>query len=185
MASKIVGTESGPSSTLVAVAVPLAGASLAYLLWWASDRLVIIGPLDRATFGWLVVIPVWALTPFAAALAWRAIDTRSVLRVAAVTGLLMSAAAALLFWLAPASSLCDNDAVRTAAASILPALVVGLTVGAGFAAACLAATVLLRQGWSSSAFLVGAGSAIALVLLAAVIATSLVMGGGGCQPMPV
>lgn len=157
---------------------------MAYLLWWVSDRLVIIGPLDRAAFGWLVVIPVWALTPFAAALAWRLIDTRSLLRAAAVTGLLMSAAAAVLFGLAFASSLCDSGAVRTPAASIVPALVIGLTVGAGFAAACLGATAVLRQGRSWPALLVGAVGAIVLILLVAVIATSLVMGGGGCQPMP-
>lgn len=184
MASRIVDADSGSSSMLVAMVVPLAGVGLAYVLWWVSDRMVIIGPLDRAAFGWLVVIPVWAMTPFAAALAWRRIETRSVLRAAAITALLISAAAASLFWLALGSSLCDNGAVRTPSASIVPALVVGLTVGAGFSAACLAATVLLRQGWSWSALFVGAGAAIALVLLAAVIATSLVMGGVGCQPVP-
>ncbi|MBA2373099.1 MAG: hypothetical protein H0V74_02700, partial [Chloroflexi bacterium] len=38
-------------------AVPLALVALAYALWWLSDRLGYIGPLDRAAFGWAVVIP--------------------------------------------------------------------------------------------------------------------------------
>ena len=39
----------------IAMLTPLVGVALAYGLWWISDRLLYIGPLDRATFGWLVV----------------------------------------------------------------------------------------------------------------------------------
>ncbi|MHB8958379.1 MAG: hypothetical protein ACYDAN_01980 [Candidatus Limnocylindrales bacterium] len=42
----------------VATAVPLAVAGLAHALWSVSDRLGYIGPLDKAAFGWAVVIPV-------------------------------------------------------------------------------------------------------------------------------
>lgn len=53
------------------VAASLATVALGYALWSVSDRLLYIGPLDRAAFGWAVVVPVWALAPVAAALAWR------------------------------------------------------------------------------------------------------------------
>lgn len=88
-----VNIDSGRSPSLArlgrvaaAAMLPLAGAGLAYLLSWVSDRLLYIGPFDRAAFGWFVVVPVWALTPLAAAVAWRAIDARDAAWAAAVAG---------------------------------------------------------------------------------------------------
>jgi hypothetical protein len=42
---------------------------LALATWFVSDRLVAIGPFDRAKIGWAVVLPLLALAPGAAALA--------------------------------------------------------------------------------------------------------------------
>src|SRR5437773_887043 len=62
------GGSAGPMSGrfFVGVAVPLALVVLAYFLWQVSDRLLYIGPLDRAAFEWSVVIPIWIGAPVAA-----------------------------------------------------------------------------------------------------------------------
>jgi len=184
-----VNIDSGRSPSLArlgrvaaAAMLPLAGAGLAYLLSWVSDRLLYIGPFDRAAFGWFVVVPVWALTPLAAAVAWRAIDARDAAWAAAVAGLVISAVATSLFWLAVAFPACDFGAMRTPAESILPSLIVGVVVGAGLAATCLATTAVLRGGRLWSALLVGAGSAVGLVFLAALVATPLILSGGCLRP---
>jgi hypothetical protein len=52
----------------LAIVAPLVVVDVAYLLWAVSDRLLYVGPLDRATFGWLVVVPVWLAAPIAAAI---------------------------------------------------------------------------------------------------------------------
>jgi hypothetical protein len=44
--------------------------------WAISDRLLWIGPLDRAAFGWLVVIPLLVLTTPVAADSWDGLDRR-------------------------------------------------------------------------------------------------------------
>ena len=165
---------------VIAAAAPLAAVALAYLLWWISDRLVVIGPLDRAAFGWLVVVPVWALTPTIAAYAWRALEGEETSLVAAAVGLVIAALAALLFWLAAAFLDCEFGAVRTPAEWILPSVIVGLVIGGGFAATCLLTVAVARRGRWWSALLVGAGSALALVFLAILVAAPFVMS-GGCQ----
>jgi hypothetical protein len=168
----------------IAAAAPLAGVALAYLLWWISDRLVVIGPLDRATFGWLVVVPVWALTPTMAAYAWRALEAEETWFVAAAVGLVIAFLAALLFWLAAAFPDCEFGAVRTPAEWIVPSAIVGLVIGGGFAATCLVTVAVLRGGRWWSALLVGAGSALAVFFLAIIVAAPFVMS-GGCQRPPV
>jgi hypothetical protein len=45
---------SSRSPKVIGVAASLAAVALVYLVWWISDRLVFIRPVDRATFGWLV-----------------------------------------------------------------------------------------------------------------------------------
>lgn len=168
----------------IAALTPLAGVALAYVLWWISDRLLYIGPLDRAKFGWLIVVPVWSLTPVAAAYAWRPLNRSQSAVAAGVIGLLLTAAAAVLFWLATAFPNCEFGAVRSPAEWIIPSLIVGLVIGAGFAAACLGAAAVARRARWWAALLVGAGSAFALVFVALLIAVPFLMS-GGCQRTPL
>ena len=169
---------------LRAAAPPLVGVGLAYALWWISDRLLYVGPLDRAQFGWLVVVPVWSLSPFAAAYAWRRLDESQRLMVASIVGSALAVVAAFLFWLASAIPDCQFGAVRSPAEWIVPPLIVGVVVGAGFAATCLATTAVLR-GHRWAALLVGAASAFALVFAIVLVASSLLpLGTGICQPLP-
>ena len=72
--------ETAPSSQnpwpriVVGAVLPLAVAGIAYLLWWISDRLLYVGPLDRAALGWVVVIPTWIAAPAVAGLLRRCED---------------------------------------------------------------------------------------------------------------
>jgi hypothetical protein len=148
---------SSRSPKVIGVAAPLAALALVYLVWWISDRLVFIGPVDRATFGWLVVVPLWALAPLVAAYAWRTLETEVIAITAAAVGMAILAAAALLFWLAIAFPNCDFMAVRTPLQALAPSVIVGWITGAGFAAACLVTVAVLRGGRWWSALLVSAG----------------------------
>jgi hypothetical protein len=170
----------------IATLTPFVGAGLAYVLWWISNERVVIGPLDRAKFGWLVVAPVWSLTPVAAAYAWRALSGRQAAAIAAVVGLILTLVAAALFWAAMAFPDCQFGAVRMPAELILPSLFVGAVIGGGFAASCLACTTVLRGGHRWIALLVGAGAGF-LLIFAAVLAASLVIGIGTgiCQRPPL
>ena len=168
----------------LAAAVPLAGVALAYGLWWISDRLLYIGPLDRAKFGWLVVIPVWSLTPVLAALSWRPLSRGQTVGVAAIIGVALSASAALLFWLAASAPDCEFGAVRSPAEWVLPSLIIGLVVGGGFAAACLGTAAVARRSRWRAVLLVGAGSAFALVFVAIMVATPFLLSGGCQRPLP-
>jgi hypothetical protein len=151
-----------------AVLTPLVGVALAYGLWWISDRLLYNGPLDRAQFGWLVVVPVWSLTPVAAAHAWRTLNSGQSTVAAGVVGLLLTVASAVLFW---------------AGEWVIPSVIVGLAVGAGFAAACLGATAVAKRARWWAVLLVGAGSAFALVFVAILVAAPFLMSGGCQRPL--
>jgi hypothetical protein len=182
-----VMSSGGPRSAnavrlVIAALTPLAGVVLAYGLWWISDRLLYIGPLDRATFGWVVVVPVWSLTPVVAAYAWRPLNRSQSAVAAGIVGLILTGAAAVLFWLATAFPNCEFGAVRPSAEWIVPSVIVGLVIGAGLAAACLgAAAVARRERWWST-LLVGAGSAIAMLFVALLVATPFLMSGGCERP---
>ena len=54
---------------------------LAVAIWFASDRLIVIGPFDRATIGWAVVLPLLAIAPGAAALAWSSSTNQGLARL--------------------------------------------------------------------------------------------------------
>jgi hypothetical protein len=168
----------------IAALTPLVGVALAYALWRISDRLLQIGPLDRAMFGWLVVLPIWSLTPVAAAYAWRPLSSRQSAAAAVVVGLVLTAAAAVLFWLAAAIPNCEFGSVRAPEEWIIPSLVVGVVNGGGFAAACLGAAAVARRTRWWAALLVGAGSAFTLMFVALLVAAPFVMS-GGCQRPPV
>jgi hypothetical protein len=58
------------------IGLPFLAVLIVFGLWSLSDQLIFIGPLDRATFGWGVVIPLWLLLPVAAAAAWSGLDDR-------------------------------------------------------------------------------------------------------------
>jgi hypothetical protein len=166
------------------VAVPLAVVTLAYALWWVSDQLLYIGPLDRAAFGWAVVIPVWLAAPVAAGFAWRRLTPRDSLIAATIVAATIGGAAGLLFWRSVAYPGCEYGANRTPGDWVLPSLALGVVIGGGLAGSGLVATRLARKGRRLGAVVFGAGTEVVMVF-AAILVAGLSLLGSGCQRPPV
>lgn len=169
-----------PAEVVRAAAAPLAGLALAYGLWWISDRLGPIGPLDRAAFAGMVVLPIWALTPFLAALAWQRLTSRDSWIVAAAVGAIVTVAASILLGVAIGPTACATGAAGLD--TVATSLVGGVTTGAGLAAICALTTTTLRHGTRLTALAVGAIAAMGLFFAVAIAVTAMVMGRGCLAP---
>ncbi len=159
---------------------PFAVTARAAGLWWLSDRLDGIGPLDRATFGWFVVIPVWFAAPIAAGLLWRSLDRHATAIAAAALAALEGVAAAGGFWASVAFPACEAAPVRSPLEWILPSVLVGLVVGGGLAVGGVACATLMRAGRRRSAIIAAAWIQAAVVALILVLLAVLLFT-GGCQ----
>lgn len=178
-------------SSLAAIAVVVAPAGLlpvavlggAYVLWWLSDRLVYVGPLDRATFGWAVVLPMWLAGPIVAGHAWRDLTGRGRALAAFAVGSVIALVGAILFWQSVATPACDYGTIRTAESWVVPSLLLGIVVGGGASGTGLISAQLLRQRRLRDAVVIGAGLGFATMLAAIVIAVGVM--GPVCQRPPV
>jgi hypothetical protein len=173
-----------PVRLMVGVVVPLAVVALAYGLWWVSDRLLYIGPLDRAAFGWLVVIPVWLAAPVAAAFAWRGLTSRDSIVAAIVVGATITGLAAVTFWQSVAYPDCAYGATHAPVDWVLPSLILGGVIGGGLAVSGLLALRFAREGRRLSTVILGAGTEILMVFAAILVAGAILLG-PGCQRPPV
>ena len=170
---------------LVAVAGPVAVAAAAYALWWISDQLLYIGPLDRAAFGWLVVIPVLLAAPIVAGYLWQRLPSGQDAVAGSVVGALIGVGTAFLLWRAVTQIACETRPTHTPADWVVPALVIGGLVGAALAGGGLIASRFLREGRRLAAIL-GAISVSVLVLAMALLAFAVLFAGPGCErPTPV
>lgn len=167
----------------LAVAAPLAVVALAYALWWVSDRLLYIGPLDRAAFGWVVVLPVWLCTPIAAGLAWRSLTTRATTAASIVVWVAVGCVATILFWQSVAHPDCQFP-IRAPIDWTLPALLVGVMIGVGSALSGLLAVRFVRRGHPWQAAVLGAGAELGLSFVA-LLAAVVVLLGPGCSRTPI
>lgn len=172
------GSAAGPISGrfIVGVTVPLALVVLAYVLLSISDRLLYIGPLDRAAFGWSVVIPIWIAAPVAAGFAWRGLSRSGRDVAAVVVGTVIGVAATVLLWQSIAFPDCQFGAFRTPAEFVVPSLIVGVVIGGGQAGTGLLVSSLVRQGrpWRAAAF--DAAVAFGLVFAAILVASAVLLG---------
>jgi hypothetical protein len=169
---------------------PIAATSLALLagpalfatgvvLGFVSNAMIWIGPIDRATFGWAVVVPMCLVAPVLSGLAARRVGEQAAL----LASLLAAAAIAVFFAWSLAANVtqigCDRN--PDAALVIGHAVPVGLAVGVTFAGAAWA-TLRLR-GQLPLAIAVGLGTAIVGgVVSILVFATQF--GGVTCVPVP-
>jgi hypothetical protein len=158
-------TRSGTLRLLVAIGLPLAIVVVAYVLWRISDQLLYIGPLDRAAFGWAVVIPVWCSAPVVAAFAWRSLSRGERRAAAAVVAFVVAAVSGVLLWQAVAFPECANP-VRSPIGWTIPAAFVGLTIGAGLAISGLLGTAIVRAGHPLRAVFITLGAEFGMVFLA-------------------
>lgn len=172
------------AAVMLAVGAPLAAAALALTAWLISDRLLDIGPLDRAAFGWLVVVPLWVLSPLAAGFAWSRLSRSSEVLVVAMTVVIVGLVAAGLFWLAVAHPGCDFGTVRGPADWLLPSLVVGGTIGGGFGLACVVSSRSVQAARPWRALVFGGVTQIGVMFTAILVETAFITS-GGCQRPPV
>ncbi|HET9852606.1 MAG TPA: hypothetical protein VFP56_08900 [Candidatus Limnocylindrales bacterium] len=150
-------------------------------LWWLSDQLLSIGPLDRATFGWAVVVPIWLGVPLGAAVASRGLDARVRTRMATVLGLIVAGIGALLLWRGLAFPICENGAVRGPESWIAPALVLGAVVGGGLAVSSTLAGSQLAEGHRLMAVIAGAGAQAAFLVVGILVFSAVSLTMAGCQ----
>lgn len=163
------------------VVIPLAVVALAYGLWFVSDRLLYIGPLDRATFGWVVLVPLWLAAPLVAAWAWRGLGAGHRRLAAVALGLLVGVPAALLLGLALQPN-CLYGAAIGPSHALTKAVALAVTIGGGLAVSSHQAAALAASGRAVAALVVGAGLQ-AVFFGASIALATLVLQGPAC-PRP-
>jgi len=183
----VASSRSEVGGKIVGAAGPLALFAVLYGLWVASDRLVHVGPLDRGSFFWVVLLPLWCLSPSLAALLWRGrLRPEATQIVALAVGLVLAIVASAILWIAGTTDqgTCEFGPRTEAPGLIVPMGLLGILIGGGWALnAVVAASVVgggrLRRG-------VGLGVALALAhFVIVVVATGLViMLTGGCNRAP-
>jgi hypothetical protein len=176
-----IAVRSSAARVVVGIAVPLIVAAVAFLLWWLSDRLLFVGPLDRATFGWIVVVPMWLAVPLASALAWRGLDTRARSIVASAVGLVAGGATALFLGQAVASPDCQYGAIRGPEAWIGPVLVIGAVMGGGLAWSSTVASSQLAARHTARAIFVGLAIQAGVMFVAILVFTAFTLTTPQCQ----
>ncbi len=169
---------------LPAVLGPLALASVAFALYLISDRLGSIGPLDRASFGWLVVVPLWVAVPVVAALLWARHGRRGSVLPSVVVGCSIAAIAASLLAQGLDSTTCGYGGVRTTAETLVGSLAVGAVIGGGPAAGGLLGSFLIRRGHAAPGVLTAGAVGLLSIFAAVMVATGLLLA-AGCQRPPV
>jgi hypothetical protein len=171
----------------LAIAVPLAILSVAYALWVISDRLLYVGPLDRAAFGWMTVIPLSWLAPGIAGLAWQRLPAArrrvAALVVWAAVGLVTGA------FLAQAIDQVGCAPVVSWTDDLPGSLAVGTVFAAGPALGGLVAAALADRTtgrWRpAAALLIGALVGAAALFAALVAFGSLFFPISSCAPRPL
>lgn len=157
-------SRAGTARFFVAIALPLAILALAYGLWWVSDQALYIGPLDRAAFGWVVVVPLWLSAPVIAGFLWNSVTRRRATLAALIVGSIISAAAAFAYWQSIGTPFdCGFGTVTPAIAFLPQTLIVGVLVGGGLALDGLLVARLAQLGVRWWAVIVGAGTEVFLL----------------------
>jgi hypothetical protein len=165
----------------LAVAIPLGLVALASALGWVSDQVVVIGPFDRASFGWVVVVSLWLSAPVVAGFVWRRLPPATSLAPALVLWVIVAGVATILLWLAVAFPDCPGGANRMPIEWVTPSLVVGVLVGAAVGVSGLIAERIVRGGHPWWAVIIGAGNAAVMLLAALMIAAMTVLAVPACQ----
>ena len=149
----------------------------AFLVWYVSDRLVVIGPFDRAQIGWAVVAPLAALAPGVAALAER--DGRLIRASRQVAASVSVGLGVFVLGALAVTVTFANCRPVTSPMDVLPnAIPTALVAGASYWLAYLSAAGRVRQDKVPLSVLVGA-----IVWLALAGLTVLVLFGVSFPPI--
>jgi hypothetical protein len=168
---------------VVAVAGPLVVLVIAYGLWLISDALLYVGPLDRAAFGWIVVMPVGFASPVLAGFAWRTLDRRETAIAVATFTIVIATLAAALFWRSVAFPDCEWP-VRSPEDWIVPSLLTGALVAGGLALSGIVSMRQWRRGRPMLAVVLGAGTQLVMTFVAIVLIGVTLLAAPGCSPNP-
>jgi len=134
------------SRVALGVAVPLGVLVLAYALWHYSDLVGYVGPLDKASFGWVVVAPVWLLAPLAAGWTWRELTPPASALAKVIVGAIVTTVATVLFWIAVTEPACEFGPRTPSTGWMAPSILIGLLVGSGLVAGGSFAAHEIRDG---------------------------------------
>jgi hypothetical protein len=146
---------------------PLVVTAIAYALAVISNQLIYIGPIDRATFGWIVVIPLLCAAPTFAGFSWRAVTGAVRTRFAIAGGLVIGVVTSALLW---QSAISVNCAPTHSPIELLPqSLMIGAIVGAGFFLACRLASGEVAAGH------IGRGAVYGAVIQLVTLPTALIL----------
>jgi len=183
----VTRSRSGVAGLIIGAAGPLAFFAFLFGLWLASDRLVHVGPLDRGSFFWVVLLPLWCLSPSLAALLWRGRLGPDAARIVAVAvGLVLAVIASAILWIAGTTDqgACEFGPRTEAPGLIAPMGLLGILIGGGWALNAIVAASVMGGGRLGRG--VWLGAALALVhFVIVVVATGLViMLTGGCNRPP-
>lgn len=160
-------SRAGTRKVAVGVALPLLIAALAYGLWWISDQLVVVGSLDLASFGWIVVVPLWLGAPAVAGFSWMPLGAGETRLVALIVGAFIATGTALVYWQSIGIPFdCGFGTVTPAIDFVPQTLVVGVIVGGGLALDGLLVARLARLGVRWWAVIIGGLTEIAMLALA-------------------
>jgi hypothetical protein len=170
------------ANALVALVVPVAVVAVAYVLWWISDRLVIVGPLDRAQFGWLIVIPLFAAAPVVGAFLWAGLDSRSTITVAVGAACVVGVAGAWLFWRSVADPGCGTGNRFTPDYWIVPSLILGALFGASLGVSGMVGARFVRAGRPLVAVAAAVGTELLLWFVMLVFITPFLVSGACERP---
>jgi hypothetical protein len=171
------------AAVAIAILVPIGLFTLSYQVWWIS-RLLGLGPFDRATFGWLFVVPAWCLSSVIAGLLWARLRLASPAISAVVVAAAITVVVAALLWMSYDASVCTFGRRTSPTVVIVYAVFVGLVIGSGSGAGALLTQSLAVRGHSWLAILGGSVLALGVffVTMYVVAYGSLVI--GGCNRPP-
>ena len=126
------------SRSLAALGVAPLLLLLGLAIWFVSDRLVVIGPFDRAKIAWAVVVPLLAIAPGAAALAGSGSTSPGLARLV-VAGTSVVTGLFIVFVLAATITFVDCRPATGPLEVVPRTLPTALAFGIGFAISAAAA----------------------------------------------
>ena len=128
MSTPLAGARPGRSLLVAPVIVVLAIALL-----WISNELVVIGPFDRASFGWAVPVPMLLLAPAIAGLVGGSVAGRGPMVAIIATGVALGLFVTGFLVLVTDRIGCDASVGKAAILGLVAP--VGLAAGIGYALA--------------------------------------------------
>lgn len=168
---------------VLALVVPLGSAALAFMAWALSERLQFWGPFDRATFAWAVIVPLWVGGAAVTAWLWSFLKVGARTRLAAAVFGIESLFVAATFWFVVVSETqgCETSPRSTAGEFVVPAILVGIVIGATPALAALMAAREFAASRPGRAVVLTIGTFVAGVVLFALAFTFTAFAFGGCN----